>query len=254
MKKSLLVLSLVTAATALLSGCGATTDPSQAYQGESPQQIYTYGKTALKDKSYSEAVKRFEALDVQYPYGTETENAQFYIIYAYYMKDEYALSASAAERFIRLYPTAEHVDYAYFMRGLSDFYKNLGILERVFTVDLATRDLTQIRKSYSDFSELVERFPNSTYAPASHQYMLFLRNLMASHEFQTAQFYYDRKAYLAAANRASDVVAHYQGAPAVKNALVLMVQSYHQLGMKKDEHDALLVLNYNYPDVKVPVT
>jgi outer membrane protein assembly factor BamD len=84
--------------------------------------------------------------------------------------------------------------------------------------------------------------------------MLFLRNLMASHEFQTAQFYYDRKAYLAAANRASDVVAHYQGAPAVKNALVLMVQSYHQLGMKKNEHDALLVLNYNYPDVKVPGT
>ncbi len=122
------------------------------------------------------------------------KNAQFYIIYAYYMKEEYALAASAAERFIRLYPTNPHVDYAYYMRGLSDFYKNLGILERMFTVNLATRDLTQIRKSYLDFSELYERFPESRYAPSAHQYMVFLRNLMAGHEVETAKFYYARKA------------------------------------------------------------
>ncbi len=251
MKKSLLVISLVTALTGLLTGCGTATDPSQAYPGESPQKIYTYGKASLKDNSFSDAIKRFEALDVQYPYGPETENAQFYIIYAYYMKEDYALAASAADRFIRLYPTYPHIDYAYFMRGLSDFYKNLGILERVFTVDLATRDLTQIQKTYADFAELTERFPSSVYTPPAHQYMIFLRNLMASHDLETAQFYYDRKAYVAAANRASGVVAHYQGAPAVVDALVLMAQSYHRLGMKKDEQDTLLVLKYNYPNVQV---
>ena len=251
MKKIVLALSLLTALTGLLAGCGSTTDPSLAYPGESPKTIYSYGKAALKDKSFAEAVKRFEALDVQYPYGPETENAQFYIIYAYYMREEYALADSAAERFIRLYPTNPHVDYAYYMRGLSDFYKNLGILERMFTVNLATRDLTQIRKSYLDFSELYERFPQSKYAPSAHQYMVFLRNLLASHDLATAQFYYDRKAYLAAANRANEVVQHYQGAPAVEDALVLMAQSYYRLGMKKEEQDALLVLKYNYPNRRV---
>jgi outer membrane protein assembly factor BamD len=250
MKKSLLVVSLMTVLAGMLAGCGSTTDP---YQGETPHTIYTYGKTATKDKNFSEAVKRFEALDVQYPYGTETENAQLYIIYAYYMKDEYTLAASAAERYIRLYPASEHVDYAYYMRGLSDFYKNLGLLERLFPVDLSTRDLVQIRKSYVDFSELAARFPESKYAPSSHQYMVYLRNLIASYEVDTAQFYYDRKAYVASANRASDVVAHYQGAPAVVNALELMVKSYHKLGMKKDEQEALLVLKYNYPDKQVLV-
>lgn len=251
MKKIFLVISLFTMLAGLLAGCGTTTDASQAYKGESPQKIYMYGKTALKDRNYSEAIKRFEALDVQYPYGPETEQAQFYIIYAYYMKDEYALAASAADRFIHLHPAYQHVDYAYYMRGLSNFYKNIGILERVFTVDLSTRDLTQIRKAYFDFSELVERFPNSVYTPPAHQYMVYLRNLMASHIFETAQFYYDRKAYVAAANRANDVVAHYQGAPAVVNALVLMAQSYHQLGMKKEEQSALQVLKYNYPNKTV---
>ncbi len=253
MKKILLVLSLMTALAGMLTGCAATTDASQAYKGESPQKIYMYGKAAMKDKSYAEAIKRFEALDVQYPYGPETESAQFYIIYAYYMKEDYALAASAADRFIHLHPTYEHVDYAYYMRGLADFYKNLGILERFFAVDLSTRDLTQIRKTYFDFSELTERFPNSMYTPPAHQYMVYLRNLMASYEVATAQFYYDRKAYIAAANRAGDVVAHYQGAPAVVNALEVMVKSYNKLGMKKEEQDALLVLKYNYPNKSVTV-
>ena len=253
MKKFVRVLSSMTVLAGLLAGCGTATDPSQAYPGESPQSIYTYGKTALKDKNYSESIKRFEALDVQYPYGSETENAQFYIIYAYYMKDDFALSEAAADRFIRLYPTYEHVDYAYYMRGLSAFYKNLGLLERVFPVDLSTRDMVQIRKAYGDFNELTERFPNSTYAPSAHQYLVYLRNLMAGYEQDTAQFYYDRKAYVAAANRASDVVAHYQGAPAVPKALVVMVQSYHKLGMKKEEQNALLLLKYNYPSMQVNV-
>lgn len=253
MKRILLVLSLITVLAGMLTGCGTTTDASQAYRGESPQKIFAYGKAALKDNNYGEAIKRFEALDVQYPYGEETEKAQFYIIYAYYMKEEYALAASAANRFIHLHPAYEHVDYAYYLRGLADFYKNLGILERVFAVDLSTRDLTQIRKAYFDFSELVERFPNSVYAPPAHQYMVYLRNLMASHILDTARFYYDRKAYLAAANRANDVVAHYQGAPAVVDALVVMAQSYQRLGMKKEEQDALLVLKYNYPNKQVTI-
>lgn len=251
MKKILLVLSLMAIVTGMLTGCGATTDSSQAYKGESPQTIYAYGKSALKDRSYSEAIKRFEALDVQYPYGPETEKAEFYLIYAYYMKDEYALSAAAADRFIHLHPAYQYVDYAYYMRGLANFYKNMGILERIFSVDLATRDLTQIRKAYFDFRELVERFPNSVYAPPAHQYMVYLRNLMASHTLETAQFYYDRKAYVAAANRANDVVAHYQGAPAVVDALVLMARSYQRLGMKKEESDTLQVLKYNYPNKTV---
>lgn len=251
MKKTLLALTLLTALTGLLTACGTTTDSSTAYQGESPNSIYQHGTAALKDKNYSEAMKRFEALDVQYPFGNDTQKAQFYLIYAYYMKEEYALASASAERYIRLYPASPNVDYAYYMEGLSDFYKNLGLLERMFSVNLATRDLTQIRKSYVSFSTLYERFPQSKYAPSAHQYMVFLRNLLASHECDTAQFYYDRKAYLAAANRASDVVAHYQGAPAVKEALVIMAKSYNRLGMKRDEQEALQVLKYNYPNVVV---
>ncbi len=250
MRKTILKLSAL-ALAGLLAACAGSVDPSDAYKGESPHEIYQKGKEALKDKSYAEAIKRFEALDVQYPLGAETENAQFYLIYAYYQKEEFTLAAAAADRFIRLHPDYPHVDYAYFMRGLANYYQNMGFIERVFTIDLAKRDLAQIRKSYYDFSELVQRYPGSQYAPAAHQYMIYLRNIMADNELHVAQYYYDRKAYVAAVNRASDLVAHYQGAPAVQGGLVMMVKSYHQLGMKQNEDEALRVLRYNYPDATV---
>ena len=233
----------------LITSCStsSSTDPADAYKGESERQIYLRGKADLQDKSYSEAVKRFEALDVQYPYGEYTESAQLDLIYAYYMKEEYILSSSAADHFIRVHPDNPNVDYAYYMRGVSDYYQNMGILERLFIVDLATRDLSQIQKSYNDFSELTMRFPNSRYAPSAHQYMVFLRNVMADHELQVAKYYYNRKAYVASANRASGLVAHYQGAPSVPEGLEVMAKSYRRLGLSKFEQDTVAVYQYNYP-------
>ncbi len=247
MRKQLLSLLSAVVVTGFLTSCASSTDPADAYRGESAHEIYTRGKVALEDKSYSEAVKRFEALDIQYPYGADTENAQLYIIYAYYMKEEFPLASAAAERFIRLHPANPNVDYAFYMKGLSDFYQNLGIFERLFSLDLATRDMSQMQKAHADFNELVLRYPNSRYAPSAHQYVIYLRNMMANHELQVGQYYYSRKAYVASAERASNIVAHYQGAPAVVDALVLMAKSYHQLGETKLEQETMTVLHYNYP-------
>lgn len=247
MKKAIRSLLIATALAGFLTACGSATDPSEAYKGETQQQIYQAGKVSLQDKNYSEAIKRFEALDVQYPFGSNTESAQFYLIYAYYMKDEHALSVAAADRFIRLHPTNPHVDYAYYMRGLANYYQNLGLIERFFAIDLATRDLTQIQKSYRDFNDVTRQYPNSIYAPSAHQYTVYLRNIMAAHELHVANYYYERKAYLAAANRANDLVLHFEGAPSTEGALVVMAKSYHELGLTKMEQDALAVLRSNYP-------
>lgn len=232
--------------TALLVSCSTPTGPSEDYKDESQQKIYMEGRQALKGGGYGDAIKHFEALDVQYPFGKETENAQLYLIYAYYMKEDYALSVAAADRFVRLHPTNPHVDYAYYMRGLANYYQSLGVIERIFSVNLATRDLTQLQKSYVDFNEVVSRFPNSRYAPPAHQYMVHLRNVMADHHLQIAIYYYDRKAYVAAASRANEVITHYQGAPAVIPALKLLAHSYEKLGLYRQQRDTLRVLQYNH--------
>jgi len=244
-KISILLLSFL---FAILSSCSTTTDPAEAYKGESSSTIFAKGESALRSHNYQEAIKRFEALDAQYPFGKQTETAQLHIIYAYYMSSDYASAESAADRYIHAYPVSPHVDYAYYMRGLANYYQNLGVFERFFAVDLSTRDLSQVKKSYGDFDALVANYPNSYYSPAAHQYMVYLRNILANHELEVAQYYYDRQAYVAAANRANLVVRHYQGTPYVGAALLVMVKSYRALHLDKDARDAQLVLEYNYPN------
>jgi outer membrane protein assembly factor BamD len=242
------ILSALLLLVTLLGGCASTSDPADAYKGETADQIFQKGEKAMRERSYREAIKRFEALDIQYPIGQNTEIAQLQIIYAYYMTDDYALAEASANRFIHAHPTNPHVDYAYYMRGLSNYFQTMGVFERIFAVDLAKRDLSQIKKSYNDFAELVERFPQSQYAPAAYQYMIYLRNVLANHELKVAQYYFGRGAYVAAANRASVVVKHYQGAPVVPDALVIMANSYRMLQLKSSEQEVIAVLQYNYPN------
>ena len=191
MKKNYILFALLTLLSVLLAACATSTDPSEAYRDETQQQIYTRGKEALQDKGFAEAIKRFEALDVQYPYGPQTEICSIlHHLCLLHERRVYDGGSAAADRFIRLHPTNPNVDYAYFMRGMSNFYQNLGLIERLFTIDLATRDLSQIQKSYFDFSELVNRFPNSRYTPAAYQYMVYLRNIMADNELHVSEYYY----------------------------------------------------------------
>lgn len=185
---------------------------------------------------------------MQYPFERVTEAAQLQLIYTYYKSGEYPSAEVAADRFIHAHPTSPYVDYAYYMRGVSNYFQNLGVFEKIFTIDLATRDLTQIKKSFNDFKQVTTLYPNSRYAPAAHQYQIYLRNLLAHHEMDVANYYYNREAYVAAANRANLVVRHFQETPSVPEALVMMVKSYRKLHLTQNADEAMQVLQYNYPN------
>src|SRR3990167_3546319 len=98
MKVIIKVLFIPIVLCSLLVACSTSTDPSDTYKDETAAQIFQKGETALRDRNYQEAAKRFEALEVQYPYERNTEIAQLHIIYAYYMSSDYASAEAAADR------------------------------------------------------------------------------------------------------------------------------------------------------------
>lgn len=231
----------------LLAGCASTPTPSQMYRGQTAEQIYHAAETALAKENYADAVQAFEALDSLYPFGAHAQQAQLDLIYAYYKNNDNASAGAAAERYIRLYPRSPNVDYAYYLKGLANYDVDRGWLQHYLPADPALRDPSTLRQAFNDFSELVRLFPNSKYAPDARQRMIYLRNMFGRYELKVAQFYYDRKAYVAAANRASYVLQHYRSTPATQGALVLLVKANRALGLSKAADDALRVLKLNYP-------
>lgn len=231
----------------LLSACATATDPAKGFPGESGDRLFSEAEKALKKDQYKEAIRRYEALDVQYPYSAHSEMAQLHLIYAHYQEEDYPSTEAAADRYLRVWPASGHADYAWYMRALASYQQNLGIFERLFPVKLSRRDLDPLRKAWADFAVVARQFPGSRYVPAARQYMIYLRNLMAHHELEVGQYYYSRRAFVAASNRAAEVIRHYQGAPAVRPALHLLADSFHALHAFDSEKEVRrVILNNHY--------
>jgi outer membrane protein assembly factor BamD len=167
-------------------------------------------------------------------------------MYAYYKNREPESATDQADQFIRENPTHPRIDYAYYIKGLVAFERNPNIIERWFRADLSERPPIDATKSYQAFATLVQRFPNSQYAEDSRQRMVFLRNRLASYETYVAGYYLSRGAYAGAINRAKYTIENYDGAPAVRDALAIMSESYKALGMADLAADADKVLKENF--------
>jgi outer membrane protein assembly factor BamD len=211
------------------------------------QKLYIRAQNGLKQKDYTLATEALQKLESDFPFGTYANSAQLALIYAYYKSDELPLADSAASRFIRLHPNHPDVDYAYYMRGLVAFPKPGSLFQSVFSTDTSKKNTKAAQTSFVQFSELARRFANSQYTPDALKRLEYLRNLLARSEINIANYYLERKAYIAAVNRGRYVVENHQLTPAVPDALAIMVQSYTQLGMTDLASDSLKVLSANYP-------
>ena len=106
------------------------------------------------------------------------------------------------------------------------------------------------RESFAAFKEVVTRFPESRYAEDSAARMRYIVNSLAQYEVHVARYYMRRGAYLAAANRAQYAIKTYQTAPAVEEAVFVLVRAYDALGMNALRDDAARVMAANFPNSK----
>src|SRR6056297_2385493 len=240
-----LLASLVLALLAACAGNDAMPD-IEADSGEA--QIYRQAERYLDSRNYDLAVRSLQALESRYPFGKFAEQAQLELIYAHYGSFETEAAIEAANRFIRLHPQHPNVDYAYYMKGLAATAANDDILARFLPLDKTQRDVSYAREAFAEFSQLVSRYPDSPYAADAKARMVHLRNLLARHEINVANYYFRRGAYLAAANRGRYVVENFQRTPAVADALAVMAQGYILLGKDDLANDASQTLALNYPD------
>lgn len=230
-----------------LSACATLQDEKDEARGWSAQKLENEANLALKKGEYEKAIRYYEVLESRYPLGRIAQQAQLNMLYAYYQNDEPESALLAADRFIKLYPRHPYIDYAYYMKGVISFNQNFGPVERFFPIDLTERDQVGAKRAFKAFGELVERFPNSPYSQDAIQRMQYLRNGLANYELNVADYYMRRGAYVAAANRAQYTLEHYDGAPAVPQALVILVEAYQAMQLADLARDALRVLKLSYP-------
>ncbi|UTW05634.1 outer membrane protein assembly factor BamD (plasmid) [Amphritea atlantica] len=235
--------------TLIASGCSWFGGGDEKEAPDVPeQQLYQEALDRLESANYVAAIEKLQLLEARYPFGRFSDQAQLELIYAYHKNYEPEAARATADRFIRLNPNHENLDYALYLKGLTAFEKDRTFFEKYLPIDETQRDPGSALESFQSFQQLVSRFPNSEYAPDAQKRMTYLKNRLATHEMHVARYYVKREAWVAAANRGRYVVENYQQTPAVPDALSVMVLAYNELGMTDLAADSQAVLDANFPD------
>lgn len=240
-------------ALTMLSGCSIWRHrhvDKLAKQG--PDGLYKIAHHQLDSYDFKSAIKTYEALTARFPFTDQARQGRLDLIYVYYKEGERESALDAADQFTRENPTHPRVDYAWYVKGLVDFEHAPNIMERAFHADLSQRSPSNARKSFDAFRTVVEQYPKSIYAFDARARMIFLRNRLADYDVGVARYYMRRGAYVAAAQRARQTFEQYDGAPAVRTALQILIDADDRLGLAPLADQARQVYALNFPEAEQP--
>ncbi len=234
-------------AALLAAGC-STSEPPDPTLTWTPERLYADARDDMEGGRWDAAIKTLEKIESRYPFGRWAQQAQIDTAYSHYRQGDRALALAATDRFLKLYPNHESLDYVYYLRGLINFNEQQGWIARLGGQDLSERDLKAARDAFDAFKQVVTRFPESRYAADSETRMKYLVNAMASGEVHIARYYFRSGAYVAAVNRAQSAIRSYPQAPAIEEALYILMVSQDRLGLPALRDDTRRVLERNFPD------
>ena len=220
---------------ALLLGACTTLEVSEE---DSPAEILKKAAQARDNGLYSQAITNYQRLESLYPYSRQALQAQIMTAYTYYLKGDSLAAVRAADRFLRLHPRNPHVDYALYLKGIAHYQK----------IGDPDRDPEHARKAAEIFRQLLRQHPDSLYAEDGRLRLRVADRILAGHDLHVARYYFDRRAFVAAASRCRRVLTEHPGTPSVEPALGLMARSYSRLDLDRLAADTLAILAHNFPD------
>jgi outer membrane protein assembly factor BamD len=242
-----LLAAAIAAAGFGLSGCSSPPkeDPNST---QAVERLYADAKDDIASGSFDSAIKTLERIEGRAAGTLLAQQATLDLAYAQYRTGERAAALATLDRFIKLHPSSPALDYALYLRGLVNFNDTLGFLGSLAQQDLSERDQQASRDSYQAFKQLVTQFPQSRYAEDARLRMDYIVNALANYELHVARYYLRRSAFVAAANRAQQVVQEYPQSPANEEALFIMQLSYRFLGLEQLRADTERILKQNFPN------
>ncbi len=225
------------------------TDPTpEPQESWSVEKLYIEAKKAMDEGDTVTALKYYSELEVRFPFGDYAQQALIDSAYVHFKGDDPENALATIDRFIRVYPQNPNMDYAIYLRGLINFTRDVGIVERYIPRDESQRDPGAAKFALQDFNNLINRYPKSQYSDDASQRIVYLRNRLSRYEVNVAHFYMRRGSYIAALNRGKYVIENYQRTPAMPDALLIVAKAYKVLELDDLAEDTLRVLETNYPN------
>jgi outer membrane protein assembly factor BamD len=146
---------------------------------------------------------------------------------------------------------AEYKDFELFYPNMEE---SAEAQERVCDIhfkqmDKVDRDPIHAIRAEDECRQLLLQYPNSKFAPETQQKLRNVQEVLAAHEYATANFYHHKGSFPAAANRLTAMVDQYPLFSQADEALWMMGDSYDHMGDRFEDRaaDAYSRLVKDYP-------
>ena len=199
-------------------------------------EAYKNGMESLEQGDVLFAAKKFNEAEILFPQSIWAPKSALMAAYAYYSQDYYEDAIAELQRFVKVYPKYKHLDYAYYLLGIS-YYEQI--------VD-ETKDLKSIVDAKNTFKILIKDFPNTEYSLDAEFKLDLIDDILASKEMYIGRYYFERKKWIPAINRFKTVIDDYDTTIYTEEALHRLVETYYKIGLIDEASKYANLLGYNY--------
>ena len=203
-------------------------------------EAYKEGLSSLKGGDVLFAAKKFNEAEILYPQSIWAPRAALMAAYSYYLQDYYGDAVAELERFIKVYPKHENLDYAYFLLATS-YYEQI-IDEK--------KDLQSLLKAKENYLLIAKNYPNTDYAIDTSFKLDLINDTLASKEMYIGRYYFEKKKWISAINRFRTVIDQYNTTIYTEEALHRLVEIHYTLGLKDEAEKYAQLLGYNFQSSK----
>ena len=228
----------------LITACSKKIDNESLIKEKSLElqvlEAYQEGKESLEKGDVLFAAKKFNEAEILFPQSIWAPKSALMAAYSYYIQDYYGDAIAELERFIRVYPNHENLDYVYYLLAIS-YYEQI--------VD-EKKDLQSIINAKKTFTIVIDKFPNTEYALDAEFKIDLINDILAAKEMYVGRYYVDKKKWIPAINRFREVVDKYETTIYVEEALYRLVEVHYILGLKNEAEKYAKLLGYNYQSSK----
>ena len=224
----------------VISGCGqkkVEVKPLEDTNIDSQMiKAYNEGLTALDNKDYMLAVKKFGEAEILYPQSIWAPRSALMTAYSYYVYERYFDTIFELERFLKTYPEHNRQNYAYYLLGLA-YYEQI--------VD-EKKDLEPIINSKKYFQIIINEYPGSEYAADAEFKLDLIKEILAAKEMYLGRYYIEKEKWIPAINRYKTILENYDDTIYVEEAIHRLVEIHYKVGLINESKKYANLLGYNY--------
>ena len=199
-------------------------------------EAYEQGMSSLKSGDVLFAAKKFNEAEILYPQSIWAPRSALMAAYAYYLQDYYGDAVAELERFIKVYPKHENLDYAYFLLATAHYEQIVN----------EKKDLGSLLDAKKNFLIVKNNFSNTDYAIDAKFKLDLIDETLASKEMYIGRYYLQQKKWISAINRFRTVVDQYDSTIYTEEALHRLVEIHYFIGLNDEAQKYANLLGYNF--------